>query len=359
MREAGRYAQAAGVVGIAAALAGVVFWRSQLADVVMLFLLGIVVVSLRLGYGPSLFAAVLSVLVYDFFFIPPYYSFAVTDLSHVVTFGVMLLVAVVISSLTQRVRDHAEAARKLEAEQLRNALLSSVSHDLRTPLAVITGSASMLLGPKRDMSAAEQESLLQSIYDEAERLNRLIGNLLDMTRLESGAVVVKKEWFPMEEVIGVARSRTEGVLKDRSVRVGVASELMAPVDGLLVEQALVNLLENAAKYAGPGTPIEINAHAERSEIVVEVADRGPGLLPGEEDRVFEKFYRGRQGVGAGAGLGLAIARGIAIAHGGSLTAKNREAGGAVFALRLPIEGAPPEPLSPSVPQLPAPAREPV
>ena len=253
-----------------------------------------------------------------------------------------------------------EAERRqaeVEAEQLRNALLSSVSHDLRTPLAVITGSASTLLGPDRDVSAVERRSLLQSIYDEAERLNRLIGNLLDMTRLESGAVNMKKEWFPLEEIIGVARTRTEGSLHDRSVRVNVTGELMAPLDGLLVEQALVNLLENAAKYAGPGTPIEINARAEGPEIVIEVADRGPGLLQGEENRVFEKFYRGRHGTVAGAGLGLAIARGIAIAHGGTLTAKNREGGGAVFTMTLPIEGEPPEPLSPGEPQLPEPAKE--
>ena len=205
------------------------------------------------------------------------------------------------------------------------------------------------------MSPTERRSLLQGIFDEAERLNRLIGNLLDMTRIESGAIQLKKEWYPIEEVIGVARARTHAILTDRAVRVSVSGDLMAPFDGLLVEQALVNVLENAAKYTAPETPIDIDAHLEGSTLAIAIADRGPGLPSGCEDRLFEKFYRGRNGAAPGAGLGLAIARGVAVAHGGRLTAMNREGGGAVFTLTLPIEGKPPDPPS-TEPQMIAPGK---
>src|SRR5262249_13317240 len=158
---------------------------------------------------------------------------------------------------------------------LRNALLSSVSHDLRTPLAVIAGAASTLLHEPQELPKDERRSLLQSIYDEGDRLNRLIGNLLDMTRLESGTLTVKREWYPIEEIVGVALNRTERLMKGRDVRVTAPPDLLAPVDDVLVEQALVNVLENAAKYSRQGSPIEIRAAVENRDLVIEVADRGP------------------------------------------------------------------------------------
>ena len=140
-------------------------------------------------------------------------------------------------------------------------------------------------------------------------------------------------------------NRTEQRLKGREVRVTAPSDLLAPVDGVLVEQALVNVLENAAKYTRAGSPIDIRAGTADHELVIDVGDRGPGLAQGEEERIFEKFYRGqREGGPSGAGLGLAIARAIAVAHGGRLVAKNREGGGALFTLTLPIEGEPPGPV---------------
>jgi two-component system sensor histidine kinase KdpD len=341
----------------------------------MIYMLGIVVVALRLGRGPSLLAAVLSVLSFDFFFVPPFYSFAVADFSHVVTFGVMLFVALVISSLVQRSREHADAAVavaneratlakenenrrvEVETERLRTALLSSVSHDLRTPLAVMTGAASTLLDPvSANLAESERNALLRTIYDEGERLGRVIRNLLDITRLESGSVQPSKEWCPIEEVVVAALSRVQSwsspsgagtavpSLRGRDVRVDVDRSLSAPIDFVLVEQLLVNVLENAAKYADSRGPIEIGARKEGERIVVEVADRGPGFAPGDEARVFEKFYRGkRDETPAGAGLGLAIAKAIAIVHGGTLTARNRDGGGAIFALELPVKGTRPAP----------------
>jgi two-component system sensor histidine kinase KdpD len=496
-------ASVAAAIG-ATAVAWLLFGRRQLADVVMVYLLGIILVSLRFGYGPSIAAAVLSVLLLDFLFVPPYLSFAVSDFQHVVMFAVMFVVAVVISNLTRRVRlqadearyrerrtaslygvsrelaatrathnlasvaaqhvhdvfeakvavwletpdgrldnvatgDHAftadqkergavewvfandkaaghgtdtlpsasalyvplsgaqgrigvlgvkpndprrfqdaeqrtlldvfasqiasalersrladraqQATLEVETERLRSSLLSSVSHDLRTPLSVITGAASALLQTERALSPAARRDLAETIHEEARRLDRLVRNLLDMTRLASGAIKVAKEWQPIEGVIGAALDRLEDQLHERKIDIRLPPDLPpVPIDGLLVEQVLINLLENAAKYAPTGTPIDISASADGDHLVVEIADRGPGIPRDLVDRIFEKFYRlPKEGAGGGAGLGLAICRGIVEAHGGRIWAENRDGGGAVFRFALPIDGLPPE-LTPEDPQ---------
>jgi two-component system sensor histidine kinase KdpD len=173
-------------------------------------------------------------------------------------------------------------------------------------------------------------------------LERLVRNLLDMTRLESGALVVKREWVPLEEVVGAALTRLEGQLADRSVRTDLPADLpLVSVDAILLEQLFVNLLENATKYTPASSPLELAARATPSAVVVELADRGPGLPPGSEGRIFEKFFRGPHQGTPGAGLGLAICLGIAHAHGGELVAENRPGGGAVFRLTLPQRERPP------------------
>lgn len=339
---------------LVSASATVISWtllgRQYLADVVMVYLLGTVLIALRYGYGPSVITAILSVLCFNFFFIPPYYTFVVEDPRNLVTFAVMFLVAVVISGLTKRAQDEANAARRfaaeayqaqlqVETERLRNALLSSVSHDLRTPLAVVTGAAGALL--EDGVEPAARRELTETIVQEAERLHRLVQNLLDMTRLEAGALRVKREWQALEEVIGSALLRVEKMLVGREVKTQIPAQLtLVPLDSILIEQVLVNLLENAAKYSPTGSPIEIHVRAVDKGVEVEVADRGVGLPAGEESRVFEKFYRARSSPG-GAGLGLTICQGIVTAHGGQIMAAVREGGGACFRFTLPVEGEPP------------------
>jgi two-component system sensor histidine kinase KdpD len=260
----------------------------------------------------------------------------------------MFVVAVVISHLTRRVRLQTDQAHRatlqVEGERLRNVLLSSVSHDLRTPLSVITGAASALLQSAPMLGPAEQRDLAETIHEEARRLDRLVRNLLDMTRLASGAVRVAKEWQPIEGVVGAALERLAQPLRGREVEVRIPPGLPpVPIDGLLVEQALINLLENAAKYTPDGTPLELSAAADGGALVVAIADRGPGIPRELVDRIFEKFYRlPREGASGGGGLGLAICRGIAEAHGGRIWVENRDGGGAVFRIALPIEGPPPE-----------------
>jgi two-component system sensor histidine kinase KdpD len=497
-------AAAAVMPALATGVAWVAFGRDQLPDVVMIYLLGIMLVSSRLGFAASIFAAFLSVAAFDFFFVPPYFTFAIADFRHGTTFTVMLVVAVVISGLTQRVRNQVTAAqerelrtaalfaltrelaaaqglgqvmlaaagqiekafrasvtvftpdahgtltrhyaspsigapnerdvsvsqwvwanqreaglgtttlpggttlflplmasqgivgvlgvapedperlsqlaqrkqvdafaaqmglameraklaqetekarREIETEQLRSSLLSSVSHDLRTPLAVITGATGTVLQGGSTMTESTRQDLLKTVLEEAERLNRLIRNLLDMTRLESGAVKVRKEWVPLEEVVGGALTHLESRLGSREVRVDVPGEpLLIPCDAVLLEQVFINLVENAAKYSAG--PIEIHASSAETEVAIDVSDRGPGIAAGEEERIFDKFHRtGQEGSREGVGLGLTICRAIVSAHGGKIWALNRHGGGATFRFTLPLEGTPPAapPLEPVLP----------
>jgi two-component system sensor histidine kinase KdpD len=489
------YASALGVVVGCTVIGAVMRGFFELTNVVMVFLLGVLVAAIRFGRGPAILASVLSVAAFDYFFVPPHLTFAISDTQYAVTFLVMLAVAMTISTLAVRLREQTEVARQrerrtaalyrlsselavavdrrslldaavrwiaevfdapaavlladrqgrlrleagsgpvpaedehergvaqwvydhlqpaglgtptlpgsravylplrgasldagvlgvgpprgdrldrpdtftlletfanqtalalervrlaeeaegarvqVESERLRNTLLASVSHDLRTPLAVITGAASSLLGQGAGLPEAERRALLETVAEEGERLNRLVGDLLDMTRLEAGALTPDRQWQSVEEIVGATLGRLEKPLAGRPVRVEVAPDLFAPLDDVLVGQALFNLVENALKHSPPGTPVEIAARRDGGELAIEVADHGPGLPPGGEERVFEKFWRTRSPGGPpGVGLGLAIARGIAELHGGTLRAENRSGGGARFEMRLPIEGEPP------------------
>lgn len=239
----------------------------------------------------------------------------------------------------------AEEARQAEVrartEELRSSLLSSVSHDLRTPLGTITGAATSLRDAG-DLSPTTRRELLESIVDEAERLERLVGNLLDMTRLDAGGLELTREWVPLDELIGSALTRMERRLGERPITVALAEDVpLVHVELVLFEQVLINLLENAVKYTPDGSPLRFTARREGEGVRIELRDAGPGLPAGEEARVFEKFVRGSQAGPSGAGLGLAICRAIVEAHGGKIHAENLPEGGACFVVALPIGGAPP------------------
>jgi two-component system sensor histidine kinase KdpD len=231
----------------------------------------------------------------------------------------------------------------IETERMRNSLLSAVSHDLRTPLSAIIGAGSTLLENESALETNSRRELVASILDESQRLNRLVANLLDMTRLQAGALVVRKQWQPVEEVIGAALARLSRPLENHPVTTHIAADLpFVPLDDLLIQQVLVNLLENAIRHTPAGTPIDISARQEGKTIAIEVADRGPGLPPEDLNRLFEKFYQAVNSKNrTGAGLGLAICRGIVQLHGGAIEANNRPDGGAVFRFTLPIDGEPP------------------
>lgn len=214
-----------------------------------------------------------------------------------------------------------------------------MSHDLRTPLAAITGAATTLKDGTMKLPESERRALLDSIEEGSARLERLISNLLDMTRLDSGTVVPRREWVPLDEVVGAALARVERLLGDRPVRVEVASQTPPlHVDPVLFEQVFVNLLENAAKFTPAGAPIDVEARSQDWAVVITVKDRGPGIPAGQEEKVFDPFVHGA--AGHGAGLGLAIVRSIVKVHGGTVWATRREGGGACFTITLPQEPPP-------------------
>ncbi len=485
------YLLSTGVVLVCTLVCWAMLRRFDKSNLIMIYLLGVAFVAARYGPRPSAVAAVLSVAAFDFFFVPPYLTFAVSDTQYVITFAIMLVVSLLISTLAARVRAQAEAAARreertralyalsrelasartveevaaaasrhvgellqgparlllpagdgglvianeggapgdsretavaqwtfdhgrvaglgtdtlpgasaiyvplrgsqavlgvlgvqppesllplgpdqmdlletlarqaasglervrlaneaeearltAETERLRSTLLSSVSHDLRTPLATITGAASSLLEPGALSPEAERE-LKEAIYEEGDRLNRLVTNLLDMTRLESGTLQLGRDWHSLEELVGTALTRLERTLGGRRVEVRIPADLpLVSVDGLMIEQVFVNLLDNAAKYTDRASAIRITATAAERAVTVEVADEGPGLPAGGEERVFEKFYRAGAGQ-RGSGLGLPICKAIVTAHGGKIWAENRVPRGAVFRFTLPLGDGPP------------------
>jgi two-component system sensor histidine kinase KdpD len=228
-----------------------------------------------------------------------------------------------------------------ETERARSALLSAVSHDLRTPLASITGTAGMLLDDRSALGDGARRELMETIRDEADRLSRLIANLLDLTRLDSGALQVRKELCPLEEIVGSALHRLRAQVAGREIRVDLPPDvLLVPVDPVLIEQVFVNLLENALRYSPAGSPLEVTAAVHGDDVAIAVADRGNGIPPGEEEQIFERFYRLADGARSDStGLGLTICRAIVRAHGGRITAENRAGGGSVFRFTLPLGGA--------------------
>lgn len=234
--------------------------------------------------------------------------------------------------------DHARLAA--EADRLRSALLTSISHDLKTPLAAILGAAGTLKDYFDAMPETDRTELLATVIDESERLNRFIANLLDMTKLEAGAIERQHALHFIGDIVGSACARAKKILNQRKVDVEMPSDLpMVSLDAVLFEQVLFNLLDNAAKYAPDGSPILIRGWTDVAEIVLQIIDEGPGIPPTDLERIFDTFYRVRKGdqVRAGTGLGLAIARGFTEAMGGTIKASNRsDRSGAIFTIRLPV-----------------------
>lgn len=494
------YVAALIVTGIATTLCWFASRYLDHSNLIMIYLLSIVYIATRFGRGPSIVASILSVAEFDYFCVHPQYSFAISDWQFIITFTVMLTIAILISTLTAELQDQAElgrlrekrsealrllstelsitrgrdrivevairhvrtlfdamvgiylpdeqgrihehtvdkglvkldrqdnevalwvfqngqpcglgkgeypdassiylpltatqgvlgvlqvsprglprtaladeldlletftnlaalcievatlsekaqnAAMQIEREQLRNALLSSVSHDFRTPLATITGASSSLVEGRSTLSESQKQELAQVIVEESEHLNNLVRNLLEMTRLESGALSLRKNWYSVEELVGSCMTRLERLLGHRQINIQIPRDLpLVPIDELLMSQVLLNLLENAIRYTPEGSDMDIRAYTEPSDenpdaVLLSVGDRGPGIKDGEEELIFTKFYRSEPFQHIGVGLGLAICKAILEVHGGSISARNREGGGAEFIIRIPMEGKPP------------------
>lgn len=486
-----RYLGSVGLVAVATTIGALALRHVSPTNVVMLYLLAVVVSGLLWGQGAAVLSSITGVITFDYFIVPPRFNLTVDDAEYLITFAGLLSVALVIGTLTGRLRDHAlalkarereasalvsfvhamvaaqgvsavaevaaqhvseslgrpaaivwlerdsepqmfnvdcllsaeelasvgrilmegrdfsgdgsplplsdwetarfsteqslvgvlavrrsgeveslapgqrhllgafaaqvatmveraqlsEAAQRAkvleEAERLHDVLLHSVSHALRTPMSSIIGSLSALAEQgDQPLSQSTRADLIDTAKEEAERLNSIVGNLLDMTRLQSGHLKLNRDWYDLEDVIGAALAQTNRDVQQHPVRVQLPEEpLLARLDQVLIVQVLDNLLQNASKYSPIDTPIEINVTRSGESVEVRVVDCGPGIPPHDLERVFEKFYRlaKPEGGPAGSGLGLAICKGIVEAHGGQIWAQASAGGGTEVVFTLPID----------------------
>jgi two-component system sensor histidine kinase KdpD len=487
------YVYAVLVVVVATVFGEIVQERLAPTNLTMLYLLGIVVVALRWGRWPAAAAATLSVVAFDFFFVPPELTFAISDTQYLLTFAGLLVVGLVIGRLASRTKDQADASRRREiatsalqalssalaaasdleailraierhlsdtfsrqiavflpgrsgveprvasqdfpltdseravatwvfdhgepagygtetlaganarylplrtargiigvmgvrptipgdrlnpeqrqlletfasqaavaierarlaeqsqqahlsreTERLQTVILNAISHDLRTPLASIVGALSSLIEQEASLDETARAELLQTAHGEAQRLTRLVSNLLDMTRLEAGSVGLRREFHDVADLVGATLAQLSDVTRGREILVDVPTDLpMVLIDFVPMNQALANLVDNAIKYSPPDSPVEIWAGVEESEVRLTVADRGPGIPEDDLPRIFDKFYRIRRpGESGGVGLGLAIAKGFVEAHGGRIWAAARPGGGTMVTIALAVAPLP-------------------
>lgn len=272
----------------------------------------------------------------------------VDDVQYLLTFAIMLAVALIISRLVESARHQADAKTLLEVEveaeteRIRSALLASISHDLRTPLAVMAGASSSLVEGGERLGAEVRNALAQSIFDQAREMSEHVAKILQMTRLETGAIKVDRYWAALGEIVGSVLARLDQRMSAHRVIVELPDDLpLVRVDAGLIEQALGNLLENSAKHTPPGTIVRVRAQRRADDIVVTVEDYGGGLSGRELERVFAKFHHGTvEGGGTDVGLGLAICRAIVRLHGGQAWAESVPAGGTAFRFTLPLETPP-------------------
>ena len=484
-----KYFEGAGLAILATGVSALIAAYISPINLVIIYLMAVVLAAVYLGRGPAVLTSFLSVAAFDFFFVPPRFTMAVSDTEYILTFFGLLAVGLVISQLTAQAHEQAQAAKMREAqtislyelsrdlalatkletvtqtiiahidqtfnreaaiflpegsslklynaspgleiaqndtavavwtyehgqtagrgtdtlpdagmrylpfntprgvigvlgvkpanqssqltldqrrtldvfanqgalaierarllekarqdellevtEKLQSALLNSISHDLRTPLVTITGALSSLAGDAPVLDEGARQSLIQSAREEADRLNRLVGNLLDMTRLESGAIHIHRQPCDIQDIIGASLSEFENLLADRPVIINLPPDLpLIPMDFVLIERVLVNVIDNAIKYSSPGSIIEINARPSGAFLEIEVADQGIGIPPEDLGSIFNKFYRvQRPEQVSGTGLGLSISKGIVEAHGGFIGAENRKDGGVMITIALPL-----------------------
>ena len=343
------YAWAAGAVAACTVVGLAMRPRFDVVNVAMVYVLGVVVVALRQPRGAAITTAVLSVLAFDFLFVPPQGTFTVDDAQYLVTFAILLAIALVISHLTGDVRRRAraQAALELEAEteRIRATLLASISHDLRTPLAVMGGASSTLAERGEKLAAEERAALAKSIFEQSRDMTEHVSKVLQMTRLEAGAITLDRDWASMAEIAGSVLRRLAERLATHRVMLEIPGDLpLVRVDAALVEQALANLMENAARHTPPGTVVRLRVQQGTGEAVVSVENFGGDLPQADLERIFAKFERGAMESSGGMGLGLAICRSIVRLHGGRAWAERIAGGGIAFRFTMPLEPAPAMPV---------------
>ena len=311
----------------------------QGTNLVLVYMSGVVYVALRSTRAAAWIAIALSLAVFDFVYVAPRWGFTPIDPNFYFTFVVMALVGGLVTELARGVRQHAaavaRAALEADAERMRATLLQGLSHDFRTPLTTIVGAASILLEQDRALGAPRRRELLDSILGEARRLHHLTDSLLDLTRMQEGAMKPHCEWCPAEEMVQEVVRAMETRLAGREVRVLVGPGAVVWCDPRLVEQALVNLIDNAIKHAPAAGAIDVTLVIGAHDWSLAVSDQGPGLPAGRDGGVFEKFQRGPSAPREGVGLGLALCAAIARLHGGGMVARNTPGASIVITLPQP------------------------
>jgi len=342
------YAAALCATAIATALSVFGVRYLSLADVVISYLVGVVIVAWRFGLGPSIIAGLGGVAAFDFLILPPSFTFSF-EFGHAVTLVGMVFVSALVSGLTESLRReqarvlhserHTQQARlEAEVERVHAALLSSVSHDLRTPLATISASCQMLVRNHVTMDASLRGEMLTGIADEAERLDGLLRNLLAITRVETGELRLQVLPASLDEVLMDTLRRLEHRLAGRDVKLNAQRGLpLVDLDVRLFEQALLNVLDNALRYSPLGSPLAIETRHLEGGAQIRISDSGVGVAAEDRELVFEKFRRGSNAPRSdgGVGLGLTICRAILRAHGGEITMDAAPGGGALVTLSLP------------------------
>jgi two-component system sensor histidine kinase KdpD len=340
------YACAAGAAILCTLIGLAMAPRFDVVNIAMVYLLAVVVVSLNFTRGAAAASAVLCVAAYDFMFVPPVGTFTVHDAQYLLTFAIMLVVALTISGLIERGHRQAEAradlALEAETERIRSTLLASISHDLRTPLAVMTGASSSLAQGGERLPPEERIALAQSIYGQARDMSEQVAKILQMTRLETGAISLERDWAALPEIAGSVLARLADKLSGHRLVVEFPADLpLVRVDATLIDQAFANLVENAARHTPAGTVVRIRAQHAGGDLVVSVEDLGMGMDERDIERVFSKFSRSApEGAGGGVGLGLAICRAIVRLHQGRAWAERLAGGGIAFRFTLPVEEPP-------------------
>jgi len=317
--------------------------------IALVYLLAVVVLALFVSRGPLIFGTALTALGWSFLAAPPKYSFHISSFYDKMMFATYFVVALTIGQLTTRLRAHREAEIKTkllaESERLGRTLLNSVSHELRTPIATITGAASGLSAS--GTLTPTQQKLATEIESASARLNRVVQSLLNAARLQSGQIRPKLDWCDVSDLIRLTLREVTSLKASHPVGVRLATGLpLVKMDVILMGQVLSNLLVNAATHTPPGTPIEVDAHMDGKNLVLEVSDSGAGLPPDQVERIFDLFHRSPTARPGGTGLGLAIVKGFVEAQGGRIQAANRPSGGAVFTIWMPASDAPDVPEEP-------------
>jgi two-component system sensor histidine kinase KdpD len=311
--------------------------------VALIYLLAVVVLALFLGRGPVIFATALTAAWWGYAFAPPRYAFHISSSYDKMMVATYFAVALTISQLTTRLRAHREAETKTrliaESERLGRTLLNSVSHELRTPISAIN-SATGELRAAGSLNPAQQK-LTVEIEAASARLNRVVQSLLSAARLKSGQLRTKPDWCEVSDLVRLTLRDVASLTADHRVEVRIVPGLLlVRMDFVLMQQALANLVVNAAMHTPAGTPIEISARVEGPDLILQVADRGPGLPPQELERIFDSFHRAAGAKPGGTGLGLAIVKGFVEAQGGRVNASNRHGGGAIFTITMPANEPP-------------------